>query len=328
MRRDLTIRPFDSASDADYDAIAAIVSAVRPEYRRTGAEMKEQEARRDPKCRFGRWLAVSGAKVVGMGDYGQSPWVYHPRRFFVGVTVLPEQQGDGIGAALYERVVAELTPLAPISLHAEVREDEDRSCRFARDRGFVEEMRQWESRLDVRAFDPAPWAAARQRPLADGIALRSYADLADDPDRERKLYELVCQTFLDIPSAAPLTNPSFDQYRRQVLQSPNFLTEGVMIAVETTTGRFVGSSEVWRKPGETYLNTGLTGILREFRRRGIALALKLRVIDYARSQGITEIRTENATTNRPMLSINEALGFVKQPVWISFVKRTGAEEEA
>jgi hypothetical protein len=33
-----------------------------------------------------------------------------------------------------------------------------------------------------------------------------------------------------------------------------------------------------------------------------------------------EIRTSNESSNQAMLSINDTLGYVKQPVWIEFVK--------
>ena len=49
------------------------------------------------------------------------------------------------------------------------------------------------------------------------------------------------------------------------------------------------------------------------------MALKLRTIGYARNAGYREIRTWNST-NRPMLAINEALGFARQPAWITFGK--------
>ena len=68
------------------------------------------------------------------------------------------------------------------------------------------------------------------------------------------------------------------------------------------------------------LYTGFTGVRREYRGRGIAMALKLRAVDYAKSHGYREIRTWNSTLNAPMLGINVRLGFVKQPVWITFGK--------
>jgi RimJ/RimL family protein N-acetyltransferase len=48
------------------------------------------------------------------------------------------------------------------------------------------------------------------------------------------------------------------------------------------------------------------------------MGLKLHTVRYARDHGYREIRTANDIRNRPMLRINEALGFVKQPAWIAF----------
>lgn len=84
---------------------------------------------------------------------------------------------------------------------------------------------------------------------------------------------------------------------------------------------------LFHRASDDHLDTGLTGVRRAWRRKGIALALKLRAIAYARSVGAPVIRTENATTNQAMLAINEALGFAKQPAWITFVKKITDEEE-
>jgi hypothetical protein len=48
------------------------------------------------------------------------------------------------------------------------------------------------------------------------------------------------------------------------------------------------------------------------------MVLKLATIAYAREQGATEIRTWNDVHNVEMLAINDRLGFVRQPAWLTF----------
>ena len=64
---------------------------------------------------------------------------------------------------------------------------------------------------------------------------------------------------------------------------------------------------------------------REWRRKGIATALKLAAVTWAKDAGKREIRTWNAQQNRAMLSINEAMGFEKIPAWISYEKKLKEE---
>ena len=46
---------------------------------------------------------------------------------------------------------------------------------------------------------------------------------------------------------------------------------------------------------------------------------------YAREHGRREIKTWNDQSNRPMLAINEAMGFVRQPAWIELRKELGPQ---
>jgi GNAT superfamily N-acetyltransferase len=318
----LTIRPF-TASDADYADAVRVVNAVYPEYIDTVEDWRFEDANRAPHIQRRRWLADLGGATVAYGNYSQFEDMYHPRKFGVFVAVLPDHQGQGIGAALYNEIVLAVGRLEPISLRSRAREDMARSVRFLSARGYVEDMREWESRLDVDTFDPAPYAGHEAALRADGLRIATLAELLEkDPGCREKLWALDVELVRDVPHPephTPITREAFDSW---VFGNPNFLPDGYFVALDGVD--YVGSSALWNSRADpTELYTGLTGVRRAYRRRGIALALKLRGIAYARQRGVRVIKTWNEKNNRGMLSINEALGFAKQPAWVNFVKKLG-----
>ncbi len=313
----VTIRPF---TPDDYPATVAVNNAVFTEYRNTVEEWRFNDEHRDPKCHFARYVAERDGDIVALAECGHSLSMFHPRKFSVGVTVHPAWQGRGIGTALYDHVVASLDSFSPLSLRGSAREDWSQSLHFLAERGFAEQMRSWESRLAVAGFDAAPYAGTEAHTASRGIAIATYAELAADPDRDRKLYDLDCDLGRDVPSPEPFTPPSYEWYAERVFNDPDLLPDAWFIAIDSATRQYVGMSQLWHSQASDDLYNGLTGVRRSHRRRGIALALKLRGIAFAQAQGRPTIKTWNESNNRAMLSINEALGFVKQPAWIDFVK--------
>jgi GNAT superfamily N-acetyltransferase len=74
-----------------------------------------------------------------------------------------------------------------------------------------------------------------------------------------------------------------------------------------------------------WLDQRLTGVLPAYRRRGIALALKVRGLAYARDHGYDWIKTDSAVQNTAMRGLNRRLGFVEYPAWVFFRKTLAAE---
>ena len=61
-------------------------------------------------------------------------------------------------------------------------------------------------------------------------------------------------------------------------------------------------------------------MLRAYRRRGVALALKLRGVAYARAHGYTRVNTGMASNNAAVVALNTRLGFVPQRAYVTFRK--------
>lgn len=309
----LHIRPF---TPEDYPAMSAIGNRLWPEYPGTPDEIRYDDEHRDPKCKFRRFIAEQDGQVVGSASYGQSSHSYHPRKFGIGVDVDPEYQGRGIGAQLYAHLRSCLEEFDPLTLKCGAREDYRRSTRFLEDRGFLEIMRSWESRLDVPLFDFTPFAGEVERALAGGVHVKTLAELEADPQCHRKLYDLYWELDQDVPHTDELTRPDFDIWERQHFDAPNMIREANFVALDGE--EYVGISVLWGSQANDDLYTGLTGVKRSHRRRGIAQALKLLAVQFAKERGAPLIKTWNAQQNRAMLSINERMGFVKQPAWIEY----------
>jgi GNAT superfamily N-acetyltransferase len=318
----LTIRPF---TPDDYPTVTALSRAVFPEQPYTEEELRSMDERRDPKCVWGQFVAEEDGSLVGLANYSQSMWMYHPQKFILFLMVHPEYQRRGIGGRLYDRLMETTAPFDPLSLRSNAREDKSDAASFLQKRGFREEMRHWESHLDVNAFNPTPFAEDARRAAEQGIVVKTFPELEGDPDRMQKLYELTTAVGSDVPSPEPHTDIDYEQWLK-FFEGPNFLPDGIFVAVDGD--KYVGFSNVFASQAENHLHTGLTGVLREYRRRGIAMALKLRAVAYAKERGADVIRTSNESNNRGMLGINERLGFVKQPAWINFVNILKEEKAA
>ena len=122
-----------------------------------------------------------------------------------------------------------------------------------------------------------------------------------------------------IPDGIKHTRMPFDQAMKLQIdfEKNSYGTE--IVAVKDN--KYVGSTDitVYPKADPHKGWTGGLGVLKEFRRKGIATALKIKAIEALLKKGITEIRTDNEENN-PMYKINVALGFKPVPFSLDYSK--------
>ncbi len=313
----MNIRPFNFTPH-DYEAVADIWNAAYPDQRSTAGEIRKKDETRPDKIIMRRFVLEAQNAPVGFGVFLNSEDSYHPQKFWLTLALRPEHHGRGYGRGLYEHLLRELEPFRPTELFAWSREDWGRQTRFFLSRGFEEKMRYFESRLDVASFDPKPYEGLEARLAAEGILIQDLHALEKVPDYRRKIYDLHTTLDTDVPMIGPYTPPSFEHFVASHFEDERLIKGGFIVA--THGDEFIGLSELWPSPADADLHTGLTGVRREARRKGVALAMKVRGVAFAKRHGAPRVRTWNASHNRGMLAINEHLGFQKRPASLDFVK--------
>lgn len=316
----MTLRPFNPTTD--YEPMVDMMNAAEPDYPYRYDVPRQRDAARPAYCRHARYVAVEDGNIIAAGDYDQRPDMYHPHRFNLFISVHPEWQKRGIAGMLYDHLLAEITPFQPEAIRAFANERHPEGIRFLQKRGHVEVMRDGGAYLDITTLDVTPFVEAEENLKTRGIRVASLADLADDPERNAKIHDLVGEVMQDIPPIGERTRVPLEQFVRSRLERPDTLMDGYFVAI-APDGTYVGLSEVRLAPNrrEDTRGTGVTGVRRAYRREGIAYALKGRGLRYAKETGAIRVVTWNASDNDAILTLNARLGFVREP-WRLHLLRT------
>lgn len=311
----IQIRDFEKSN---YPDIAKINNVVFPDMIVTGDDYIDIDSDRNPMCKHRRWIAKCNNDFVGTCTYSQNILQYNPHTFIVWVVVLPDFQNRGIGTALYNHVINALNSFSPSVVQTYARDDFPMSVRFIEKQGFRELRRNVERHLDVSAFNFGPYCDIEDNLKLQGIEIKTAHELENDPDRNIRLYDLHWKLSHDTPEADMFKKTDLNTFIAEELNSTNARLDAYFVAVHGD--EYVGQSRLKMTEGGDSIITGLTGVIRDYRRRQIATAMKIRTIDYARKHNLRLIKTGNDSTNTAMITLNKKLGFIQRPAWISFSK--------
>jgi mycothiol synthase len=283
------VRP---AEDADLKAYVAVWNAAVPEDIPAVVEQQRERRKRDPRRLY--LLAEEDGRPVGCGFAGPSDTA---ERGFVAPRVLREARRRGIGSALIVQLAGHLEGLGFEVAGAHVDGNDADSIAFARRFGFEEADRQVEQvRKAGNEQGVEPPAGAR------------LVTIAERPDLLEAAYPLGVEGWADMATTEPVTI-SLEDWLADEATFP----EGSFVAL--AGDEIVGYSGLCRLGDDpTAAEDGLTVVRRDWRRRGLALALKRAELAWADANGIREIVTWTQRGNEAMRAANERLGYVYRSV--------------
>jgi GNAT superfamily N-acetyltransferase len=308
--------------DDDYPALTRLHNQVYGDFAKFEHELVARDRHVPEHIRWARFMAIdSDGRVVGFAQYHHSPYMFHPHRFGFDFAVDSQLQCHGVEERLYERILDALEPFQPEMLAAWARADMTCTSRFLTGNGFEPESQMFTSGLDLSAFNPAAWQDCLGKLERQGIQVRSLADLGVDVEAVRRsVYDMWCEVRQDVPIPEGETRSApmpFERYWQEIV-TPALLPSGFFLAFDGPL--CIGTSQLFLAPQPEVLRTALTGVRKAYRRRGIALGLKVRALTLAKQLGYQRVVTDNAADNQGMLAINGALGFARNPVWTRYVR--------
>lgn len=312
----LTLRP--PQYPADLEAVAAAITAADPRFPVPPALLAEWRAAHDPALKVTELLAVRGAEVVGVAWAAQQDAAELQHVYWLNLWVAAAHQRRGVGRTLLRALEENVTALGGRDLKVGVRQDVPAAVALAEASGYARTWTRYELVLEVTPeSDLSRFEPLLARLDADGLRLHNVAELSSDPARDRQLWELDWALISDVPLGMPISKTPLEVWVQQDLEESTFAPELSFVALDPAvqhpaTGPYLGFSTLSRQPGGFY-TIGMTGVLPAHRGRGVAKALKVMAMRALLARGGGTIRTFNDPPNVAMITMNEALGFVRAP---------------
>lgn len=296
-----------------YDEVARLRNADLVSQRRTPVEIERADA--IGTHRFRRAIACHRGRSVGMLRVMEAFWANTPGRADYVVYLDPEFECAELYAELVEECENTARRWEMLRTSIQEREAKPERCAELERRGYEAGLVEGITGLNLVDFDPSPFEPWVRATREAGVQIKSSEDFdRHGVDWLKPLYELDQIASKDMPSLDGFELEPFDEY----VQHMRRLKPLCYFAL--AEGRFVGVPMLIpceADPSE--FGTGFTGVLREWRRHGIATTLKLCAIQRAKELGGRLLTTGNATSN-PMYELNLRLGYRPIDNWVEYVR--------
>jgi mycothiol synthase len=280
----MSIEVREAESDADLEAWARVKRAVLPN--ESAWTVQQFRERTEPDSLV--VVAELDGEVVGAGLAGRSDV---QGRGFVAPRVHPDARRLGVGMAMLLALTEHVVSLGFDKAWASA--DDPGSQAFAKRFGFEEVDREVEQAIALPAQIPGA-------PLPNDVEV---VTIADRPELLREAYPLAQEEgYPDLAVDGDVV-VKLDDWLKDEATLPG----GSFVALHG--GQIVGFSGLMRHDNPGVAEDGLTVVAREWRRHGLALALKRLELTWAAENGFSEVLTWTQRRNEGMRKVNEQLGY-------------------
>ena len=309
-----------TATNEEFKEIARINNLVNhdsidhPDYDKEDWAIRDQSLIRD------RLLLYNEKKLIGLLYYVQGR-DENRKIFFFNIVLNPKYHNNGYRELLYQKMLKKIDANKLVSNvydHANYRNHQKLLIKH----NFKLAQTNREYSCDIRQVNTEKYQSLIKKLESEGINFYDSRDkMQKFPNHYKKLEELIWTYDQDIPhpKEIKITREPFEEVMKQQIDFEENCYGVEIVAVKD--GQYIASTDIEVLPkAEPHKGwTGGLGVIREFRRKGIATAIKIKAIEILLKKGITELRTDNEENN-PMYKINVALGFKPVPFSLEYIK--------
>ena len=313
-----------TATDQEFIEIARIRNLINHDSIDHPDEDKNDWAIRDKSLIRDRLLLYNNNKFIGLLYYTQGRDENSQTSFF-NIVIDPQHYNNGYRELLYQEMLNEIKGFKCNQLFSNIYEHPNykNHQNLLINHNFKLAQTNREYSCNIREINTQKYKNLIDKLESEGIKFYDSRDeMQEFSNHFQKLEKLEWILDQDIPHPDGLkpTRMPFEQWKKMVLDFYQNAYGVDIIAVKD--GQYIGSTdiEVYPKSEPHKGWTGGLGVIREFRRKGIATALKIKAIEALLKKGVTEVRTDNEENN-PMYKINVALGFKPVPFSLEYIKK-------
>ena len=318
----LIIKKF-TETDLEFNELARIDNLVNHDSINHPDDDKRDWAIRDKSLIRNRLLLYKDSLLIGAMYYGQGRDKNNRTTFFT-LNIDPAYNTQKPRELLYNRMLEQIKSFDSNKILTGIYEhpNYDLVKQFLIENQFKLVQTNREYLCDITKINIEEYQPLIEKLERDGIKFYdSKEEMREWPNHYRKLEELIWTYSKEfpIPNGVEHTRMPFEQAMKIQIdfEENSYGTEIIAVLNE----EYIGSTdlEVYPKTEPHKAWTEGLGVLKDFRRKGIATALKIKAIERLLDKGVTEVRTDNEENN-PMYKINVNLGFKSVPFSLEYMK--------